>query len=88
LCDVFKQIVDLMGGSGVGKKQSKCFDLWADIDRLREYCLETRNDLYGLRARTMILLMLALFLKRADVTHLTVEGIGIPRSPIDGELIL
>mmetsp|Transcript_27565 Transcript_27565/g.39466 ORF Transcript_27565/g.39466 Transcript_27565/m.39466 type:complete len:178 (-) Transcript_27565:179-712(-) len=36
----------------------------------------------------MILLMFALFLKRADVMHLTVEGIGIPGSPIDGEPIL
>jgi len=88
LCDAFKQIIGRMGDSGLEKKQSKCFDLWADIDRLREYCLDKRNDLYGLRAWTMILLMLALFLKRADVTHLTVEGIGIPRSKIDGKPIL
>jgi hypothetical protein len=88
LRDVFKQIDDRMGDSGLEKKVSKSFDLWSDIDRLREYCLETRNDLYGLRAWTMILLMLALFLKRADVTHLTVEGIGIPRSKTDGKPIL
>jgi hypothetical protein len=89
LFDTFYDLSNKMSSKyGHESNQAGFFKVWDDFDRLREYCLETRNDLYGLRAWTMILLMFALFLRRADVTHLTVEGIGIPRSKIDGKPIL
>jgi len=89
LFDTFYDLSNKMSSKyGHESNQAGFFKVWDDFDRLREYCLETRNDLYGLRAWTMILLMFALFLRRADVTHLTVEGIGIPRSKTDGKPIL
>jgi len=69
-------------------KQAKTFSVWGDFDKLREYCLKEKGDLYHLRSWTMILVMFSFFLRRADLTYLTVDCIGIPRSRINGNLDL
>ena len=89
IVNVYKMLSDkVVSKYGYQRKQAKFFKIWADFDRIRKYCLEERGDLHGLRSWTMILLMFALFLRHADVTHLTVEGIGIPRHQIDDSLVL
>jgi hypothetical protein len=73
---------------GYQRKQAKFFNIWSDFDKIRNHCLQERGDLHGLRSWTMVLLMFALFLRRADITYLKVEGIGIPRHQVDNSLVL
>ena len=88
-----KEVYMELKGKVTGKyryqpKQAKTFSVWSDFDKLREYCLKEKGDLYHVRSWTMILVMFSFFLRRADLTYLTVDCIGIPRSRIDGSLNL